>query len=72
VARPVKVKKWGKGLALIIPREFAATRDIRIGSVIDLENVRVLKRRRYKLSELLAGFKRVHRHGEWKLGEPLK
>jgi predicted RNase H-like HicB family nuclease len=29
------------------------------------------RRRRYKMSELMAGFKPEHRHGEWDLGGPV-
>jgi antitoxin component of MazEF toxin-antitoxin module len=70
---PVKVKKWGSSMAVLIPRQFAKTRKIEIGSVIDIEPVRVVKtqRRRYKLSELMAQFKPSHRHGEWDLGGPV-
>ncbi len=74
MATPVKVKKWGSSMAILIPSQFAKSRDIAIGSVIDLEPVKVVKprrRRRYKLSELMAKFKPEHRHGEWDLGEPV-
>jgi antitoxin component of MazEF toxin-antitoxin module len=35
--------------------------------------VRIVKtrRRRYKLSQLVAQFKPKHRHGEWHLGAPV-
>jgi antitoxin component of MazEF toxin-antitoxin module len=70
---PVKVRKWGRSLAILIPRQFAARRNIRVGTVIDLETVKVLKptRRRYKMSELMAKFKPEHRHGEWDIGDPV-
>lgn len=68
----VKVKKWGSRMAVLIPNQFAKTHEISIGSVIDLETVKVVKphrRRRYKLSDLMAKFKPEHRHGEWDPGE---
>jgi antitoxin component of MazEF toxin-antitoxin module len=73
MATPVKVKKWGSSMAVLIPSQFAKVRDINVGTVIDLEPVRVVKtcRRRYKLSELIAQFKPKHRHGEWNLGAPV-
>jgi antitoxin component of MazEF toxin-antitoxin module len=71
-----KVKKWGSTIAVLIPSRFAKMRGIQVGSVIDLESVQVVnprqrRRRRYRLSELLAGYKPNHRHGEWDLGEPV-
>lgn len=72
MATPVKVKKWGSSMAVLIPSQFAKIRHIDVGSVIDLEAVKVVapkRRQRYKLSELMAKFKSKHRHGEWHLGE---
>jgi len=73
MSTPVKVKKWGGSLAVRIPRQFAKTRGIEAGSIIDLEAARPLnqKRRRYKLSDLLAGYRSRHRHGEWNIGKPV-
>jgi antitoxin MazE len=73
MATPVKVKKWGNSMAVLIPNRFAKSHEIEVGTVIDLEKVQVVKpkRRRYKLSELLRGFKPQHRHGEWDLGAPV-
>jgi antitoxin component of MazEF toxin-antitoxin module len=72
MATPVRVKKWGSSMAVLIPSEFAKARKIAVGTVLDLEPVRVVRpKRRYRLSELMAGFKRGHRHGEWELGEPV-
>ena len=59
-------------MAVLIPSQFAKMRNIDIGTVLDLEPVRVVKsRRRYKLSELLAQYKPEHRYGEWDLGGPV-
>jgi len=72
MATPVKVKKWGSSMAVLIPSQFAKLRRIDVGTVLDLEPVQVVKpRRRYKLSELMAQFKPEHRHGEWDLGAPV-
>jgi antitoxin component of MazEF toxin-antitoxin module len=72
MATPVKVKKWGSSMAVLIPSQFAKLRRIDVGTVLDLEPVQVVKpRRRYKLSELMAQFKPEHRHGEWDLGGPV-
>lgn len=70
---PVKVKKWGSSMAVLIPSQFTKIRQINVGSVIDLEPVRVVKsrRRRYTPAQLLAGYKPQHRHGEWDLGGPV-
>lgn len=71
MAMPVRVKKWGDSMAVLIPSHFAKRRRIAVGSTVDIEPVRLVKgkRRRYRLAELMTGFKRRHRHGEWALGE---
>ena len=74
MATPVTVMKWGSSMAVLIPSQFAKVREINIGTVIDLESVQIVKprrRRRYKLSELMAKYKPKHRHGEWDLGGPV-
>jgi len=73
MAIPVKVKKWGSSMAVLIPSQFAKMRQIDVGTVIDLEAVKIVKggRRRYKLSELVAQLKPEHCHGEWDLGGPV-
>jgi len=60
-------------MAVLIPSQFAKMHRIEVGTVIDLETVKLVKprRRRYKLSELMAQFRPHHRHGEWKLGGPV-
>jgi antitoxin component of MazEF toxin-antitoxin module len=71
MAMHVKVKKWGNSLAVLIHKQFAEMHDIEVGTVLDIDPVRIVRpRRRYKLSELLAHHKPRHRHGEWKLGAP--
>ena len=70
---PVKVKKWGNSMAVLIPSQFAKVRRIAVGTILDLENVRIIKaRRRYKLSELIAQYKPEHRQGEWNLEDATK
>jgi antitoxin component of MazEF toxin-antitoxin module len=78
MATPVKVKRWGSSMGVLIPSQFAKLREIDVGTVIDLEPIRVVKprrrprrHRRYKLSELMAKFKPQHRHGEWDAGGPV-
>ena len=70
---PATVRKWGSNLAVRIPKKFARAHQIKVGSVLDLDLLQVVKpsRRRYKLSELMAQLKPAHRHGEWKLGDPV-
>lgn len=72
MATPVQVRRLGSNMAVLIPRQFAQRRKIKVGTVIDLEPVQIIERpqRRYKLSELMAEFKPEHRHDEWSLGGP--
>ena len=60
-------------MAVVIPSHFAKIHDIEVGSVLDIEPVHVVRtgRRRYKLAELMRGFKPSHRHGEWDSGGPV-
>lgn len=69
----VKVRKFGAKLGVIIPKRFATARKIKVGTVIDLDSLgfRSGRRRRYKISELMAKFKPEHRHGEWDIGPPV-
>ena len=74
MAMPVKVKKWGSSMAVLIPGQFAKMHEIAVGSILDLETVKVVKpkrRRRYKIDELMKDFKPEHRHGEWDIGPPV-
>ncbi len=69
MATPVKVKKLGSGMAVLIPHQFARMRRIEVGSVVDLEGIKVVKRRRrYELADLMAKFKPEHRREEWDVG----
>jgi antitoxin component of MazEF toxin-antitoxin module len=72
MATPVKVKKWGNNIVIVIPSQFAKKRHIYVGTMIDIELVKVIKRRRrYKIEELLAQFEPKHRHREWNFGQPV-
>ena len=72
MSMPVKVKKWGSSMAVLIPGQFAKLKHIEVGSVIELESIEVLtSKRRYKASDLLAQFKPEHRHDEYDLGGPV-
>jgi antitoxin component of MazEF toxin-antitoxin module len=73
MATIVKVKKWRGSLAVLIPNQIAKARHIRPGTLLDLEKLEITqpRRKRYKLSELMAKFKPEHRHGEWNLGAPV-
>jgi len=47
-----KVKKSGARMIIVVPQQFAKSRDIRVGTVVDLENIGGRpRRRRYKLSQ---------------------
>src|SRR5205085_1439909 len=73
MAAHVKVKKWGSSMAVLIPNRFAKEHKIDVGSILDLESVKIIrpKRRRYKMSELMAKFKPEHRHEAWDVGSPV-
>jgi antitoxin component of MazEF toxin-antitoxin module len=68
----VKVKQWEDKLVVLIPKGFAKTRRIKVGSVLDVSALQVVNphRRRYKLAELMAEFKPKHRQGEWEPRAP--
>jgi len=69
----VKVRKFGNEMGVLIPEDFARMHRIDVGSVVDIEGIRVVKprRRRYRLAELMTEFRPWHRHGEWELGKPV-
>jgi antitoxin MazE len=67
------VKKWGKSLAVRIPKSFAAKAGIREGSRVrlivdpDEAEVRMQPASRYPLSDLIAGItpENVHPETKW-------
>lgn len=68
----VTARNWNDSLAIRIPKRYARARNIRVGRTLDLDSLRIVlpRRRRYKLSELMAQYKPQHRRGEWELGDP--
>ncbi len=72
-----KIQKWGNSLGLRIPRSFAEEAGVEAGSEVDLSVregdliVRATKRRRYRLSELLAEVTTKNLHDEAETGQPM-
>jgi antitoxin MazE len=70
------IQKWGNSLALRIPKAFAQQTRIRKGSPVSLtlENGRVimkpLKRRKYRLQELVSRITPGNRRSETDWGKP--
>jgi antitoxin component of MazEF toxin-antitoxin module len=57
----VKVRKWGHGFGIRIPKYFAEQRSIKEGSLVEIDHVKIVKvktrrRSRYKLTDLLKGY----------------
>jgi antitoxin MazE len=72
-----KIQRWGNSLGLRIPRSFAEEAGVEAGSQVDISVrdgdlvVSAAKRRRYRLSELLAKITTKNLHGEVDTGEPI-
>jgi len=72
-----KIQRWGNSLGLRIPRSFAEEAGVEAGSEVDLSVrdgdlvVRAVKRRTYRLSELLEKVTAKNLHGEVDTGEPI-
>lgn len=69
----VKVMKWGRDMAVLLPGDFVIANGIHVGTTIDIDGIRIVRpqrhrRRRYTASELMARFRPEHRQGEWNLG----
>ena len=61
------VSRWGASLAIRIPKPVAEQWGVREGAVVELVTRRdevILRKRRYSLEELVAGFTADNRHGE--------
>jgi antitoxin MazE len=63
------IAKWGNSLAVRLPRQAAEAANLQEGAEVDIsvEGGRLTiaaRRPHYQLSELLAGYKPKHRHGE--------
>ena len=72
-----KIQRWGNSLGLRIPRSFAEEAGVEAGSQVNLSVrdgdliVRALKRRTYRLSELLEKVTAKNLHGEVDTGKPI-
>ena len=69
---PVRVRKWGNRMAVLIPSHFARSPEHSCGarSLISTRCALVKQgRRRYKLSELVANMNPEHRQDEWDVGQ---
>ena len=71
------VQKWGNSLGIRIPKSIAEQVQFASGTEVEFETtggvltIRPRRRRRkYKLSELLAKMKPHQRHGEWDKSGP--
>lgn len=61
------VSRWGASLAIRIPKPVAEQWGVREGAVVEIVPRRdevILRKRRYDLTELLAGITADNRHGE--------
>jgi len=71
-----RIQKWGKSLALRIPKSFAAHSNIEQGSVVDLslENGRMIVEaaKEYSLEKLLARVTKNNLHSEVDFGSPVR
>lgn len=72
-----RIRTWGNGLGIWIPRSFAAETQIAEGLTVELslENgclrIRPRPAQKYTLSELLKGVRRSNLHSEsWSLVDP--
>jgi antitoxin component of MazEF toxin-antitoxin module len=60
----VRVRKWGNGLAIRLPRQFALERGLVVGSAVDIGQIRIAnsgtrRRGRYKLNEMLRNYTKL-------------
>ena len=73
----VQIQKWGKSLALRIPKAFAVESNVTGGSTVEvsMENgnivVTPIKDPNYSLAELVEGITDENRHGEIDWGRPV-
>ncbi len=72
-----KIQKWGNSLALRIPKTFAMETQIVDGSAVDLKLsnnqlvITPIKKKQYKLNDLLAEVNESNVHKEVDYGEPV-
>ena len=70
-----KIQRWGNSLGLRIPKSFAEQTGVKAGSTVDIsiDNgrlvIRSIKKRPYKLDELLTGVNKDNRHDEIATGD---
>jgi antitoxin MazE len=70
------VRRWGNSLAIRILRAFARKTRLRKGTEVDLQLksgalvIRRAKRKRHRLSDLLAQVRKTNLHAETNWGEP--
>lgn len=62
------LKKWGNGLAVMVPAKVAQSEHIKKGATL---RVTIQRTPSYTLEELLADYKPEHRHGEADFGAPV-
>jgi len=71
------VRKWGKGLAIRVPIAIAKKLDLRQGDKVDFETsaktllIRHKRRSKYRLSDLLAGYKDPYPHRDLNRDPPV-
>ena len=72
-----KIQKWGNSLGLRIPRSFAEEVGVEAGSEVDLSIrrgdllVKTVRRRKYRLKELLRKITPTNVHAEVDAGAPV-
>jgi antitoxin MazE len=72
-----KIQKWGNSLGLRIPKSFAAEAKVEAGSTVEISVkngdlvIRLVRRGKYALSELLKAVNRRNLHEEVRTGKPV-
>ncbi len=73
----VEIETWGNSLAIRIPEDFALKRGLKVGSQVRLvvdntsSGIKLRKRPRYTLEELLASVPDDYELEEWDTGPPV-
>jgi antitoxin MazE len=72
-----KIQKWGNSLGLRIPRAPALEAQIEEGSIVEISVidggllVRAVRRKQYRLADLVKGIRPDNVHGEITSGKPV-
>jgi len=72
-----KIQKWGNSLGLRIPKSFAEEAEVGPGTAVDLKVidgglvVKALRRKKYRLANLLRKVKASNVHHEVSTGDPV-